>query len=244
MTTVKWNKMAFYFCMSVCLLSCKKNDHDTGFTAAPRIFFSSYQSADSLYYSFANYPVAPAKDLFVTVRVMGEVANYDRLVEVEVVANETSALASEYEVGSPILVPAGSVTGVVPVTVRVTPRLESEEAVLGIRLKPSKDFLVEPEKVDKMDELVKFRIIWTNILARPDDWPAIVWGGYSQTKHRLVVELTGVSEFSGEEWSSTGMAYKIMGVCNQWLTTYQLEHNGQAYVDENNQSIRFCPTCK
>jgi len=231
------------FCSVILVASCSKNEHDAGFGAKARIFFASYLSSDSLVHSFANYPAVEYKELSLPLRIMGEIENYDRTVQVTVDPASTTAVDGEYEIGQQITVPAGSVTGRLPLTIKVSPRLETQQVELTLRLQPSSDFEAEPEKPGKLNELVKFRVIWSNILVKPSDWPTTLWGGYSKVKHRLVIDLSGVSQYSGTLWTTTGQAYQIMGVCNEWLLAYNTAHPDAPYLDENGKQIRFCPTC-
>jgi len=230
------------FCMTIALLACKKNQHDTGFNGSAKIFFEPYLSSDSLLHSFANYPAANDKEILLPLRIMGQLEDYNRTVQVEVDQQATTAVPSEYEIGN-IVIPAGTITGNLPLKIKNSPRLETGKVELMLRLKPSPDFGVEPEKPGKLNELVKFRVIWVNILAKPEDWPTTLWGGYSKVKHRLVIDLTGQSKYSGTEWATTGLAYQVMGVCNEWLLNYNAEHPGAPYRDENGNEIRFCVTC-
>lgn len=229
------------FCMAI-LLACKKNEHNTGFNGGARIFFEPYQFSDSLSHSFANYPAANEKEILLPLRIMGKLEDRNRTVQVEIDQQATTALATEYEIGS-ITIPAGAIIGNVPLKIKNSQRLETEKVELTLKLKASDDFGVEPEKPGKLNEMVKFRVIWTNILEKPADWPSNLWGGYSKVKHRLVIELTGQSQYSGTEWTATGLAYQIMGVCNEWLLAYNNDHPGAPYVDENGKQIRFCVTC-
>jgi len=236
-------KILASLCGVALLFACKKNEHSTSFTGEPKIFFAPNLSSDSLLHSFANYPAVPEKQLLLPLQIMGKLEDRDRTVQVEIDPSGTTAAAGEYELGQHIVIPAGSTKGNLPLKIKVSPRLETGKVQLTLRLKPSADFGVEPEKSGKNNELVKFRVIWTNILAKPTDWPTTLWGGYSKVKHRLVIDLTGQSQFSGTQWTSSGMAYSIMGVCNEWLLAYNNSHPGAPYLDENGKEVRFCPTC-
>lgn len=239
------NRLKIIFCICCLLLAsaCKKNAHNSSFDADSRAFFQSYRDADSIVHSFANYPAAESKELILPLKIMGDIANYDRTVYIEVDRAHTTADAQEYNLDETVVVPAGSIEGKMKVIVKDTPRLQSEKVELKLKLKPSADFIIEPVKEGNMEELVEFRVIWTNILSKPNDWPTTLWGGYSKAKHRLVIELTGLSEYSGEEWTSSGRVYSVMGVCNQWLADFKDDHQGNPYLDENGKEIRFCPTC-
>lgn len=236
-------KILVSLCGMALLLACKKNEHSASFTGGPKIFFAPNLSSDSLLHSFANYPAVPEKQLSLPLQIMGELESSDRKVTVMVDPQGTTALPTEYELAQEAVIPAGTTKGNLSLKIKVSPRLESGKVQLTLRLKPSADFKVEPEKNGKNNELVKFRVIWTNILERPSDWPITLWGAYSKVKHRLVIDLSGQSQYSGTKWTSTGMAYSIMGVCNEWLLVYNNSHPGSPYRDENGKDIRFCPTC-
>lgn len=229
--------------LSGCLflaLSCEKNGQDTTFSGEEKVFFAPNNDSDSLLHSFANNVAADFRDLQLPLNIMGPIADRDRTVTVVVDPSETTALPEEYELGQAV-VPAGAATGYVPLRIINATRLEEQQVLLTLRLQTSPDFLVDVERTGELRELTRFRVLWTNILNRPSDWPAL-WGGYSRVKHRLVIDLTGHFIYSGTEWNAGNYLYVIMGICSQWLAEYNADH-GEPYRDENGNPIRFCPGC-
>lgn len=223
------------------LLACSKNSTDKTFRGADKVFFVPVQNADSLFYSFANFPAAAEKDTFLELQIMGNLAAQPRSVQVKVDPGATTALPEEYEIGKEIFIPANSIKGRLPLKLKVSPRLESSRAVLSLQLQSSADLAVDPEKPGKINELVRFRVVFTNVLTQPADWP-VYWGAYSKVKHRLVIDLTGYSVYSGVNWN-TSLETKVTGICNQWLEQYNANHPGAPYSNETGMAIRFCQNC-
>lgn len=241
----KHKKMYRYKLLLVCglllLFACEKNEQDRSFYGDEKIFFAPDNNADSLVHSFANTATADLKDLELPLNIMGAIPDRDRTVTVVVDPSGTTALSAEYELGQAV-VPAGSVTGYLPLRLINAPRLEAEQVELTLLLQSSPDFTVEPERPGELRELTRFRVIWTNILNRPSDWQSI-WGGYSKVKHKLVIDLTGHYIYSGTEWTAGGYLYRVLGVCSQWIAEYNAAHPGDPYRDENGNQIGFCPSC-
>lgn len=223
------------------LLSCSKNEQDSSFKGKPKVFFTPGNTSDSIVYSFANFPAANYKDLPIKLQIMGDTSYRERVVNISVVQEETTALPAEYELPSKIVIPAGEVTSEMIIKLKNTSRLENTQVKLVLKIVPSTDFTVDNMEENSLDELVKYKIYWANILLRPDDWPS-EWGGYSKTKHRLVIDLTGYSIYSGTQWSAESLTYTVMGICNEWLDNYNESHPGSPYRDETGKIIRFSPT--
>lgn len=234
-------KIKPYFYKLFCLLllsSCSTSEYDSSFKGEDKIFFAHHETTDSVSYSFANYPAAEFKDLQLKLQIMGGTSIRDRQVIISVDDENTTAVPDEYELPQHIIIPAGAVTAECPLRIKNSPRLETGQIKLTLKLEPSSDFKVDPEKPGKIYELVKFRIFWTNVLLKPNDWPG-AWGGYSKVKHRLVIDLTGYSQFSGTAWDNEGLTYKVIGICNEWLDNYNANNPGAPYRDENGNIIRF-----
>ena len=229
------------FTACIFLSACSKNRQDKTFHGADKVFFAPLASADSLFYSFANFPAAPEKDTFLLLQLMGNLSAQPRSVQVKVDPETTTALPEEYEIGKEIFIPANSTQGLLSLTLKVSPRLENSRVVLSLQLQPSTGLEVDPEKPGKINELVKFRVVFTNVLTQPTDWP-VYWGNYSKVKHRLVIDLTGYSVYSGTNWN-TSLETKVTGICNQWLEQYNASHPGAPYLNENGMAIRFCQNC-
>jgi hypothetical protein len=247
------NKIITIICLSTFFLSCKKNEQDISFRGEAKIFFAPHMTfdgqtgttalSDSIDYSFAHTANAEYADIPVSLQVMGNIADRDRIVNVMPDPTGTTALKTDYVLPEKIVIPAQSAKGQFILRVKLSPRLTTERVLLTLRLAQSADFTVDPVKPGKINELVSFRILWSNILLRPDDWPS-AWGGYSQVKHRLVIERTGYISYSGMTWTQDGLTYKVMGICNDWLENFNAANPGNPYRDESGQIIRFCMSCQ
>jgi hypothetical protein len=238
---MKMNRI-LYFSMGLALLfsACRKNDQDRSFYGDNQVFFAAQNGADSITYSFANYAAAASKDLLIPINIMGTLGTTTRQINISIDQQSSTALPGEYQLGQ-ATVAAGTATGFLPIRLINTPRLENEKVQLVLHLENSGDFKVTPGS-GKPLEVTKLRVVWLNILSRPADWPA-QWGAYSRAKHRLVIELTGHVNFSGEDWVAGNYLYRVLGVCNEWLNEYDAAHPGAPYKNENGISFRFCASC-
>ena len=132
---------------------------------------------DTTVFSFINYNVSDTT-LHLRVSTLGDVAPYERKFKVEVVGEETTARAGEFydELQREYVIPADSISGVVPVTLHRVKELREEQYSLTLRLVSSGDFqLALKEKVvDKVNgktvDLLKHRIYFSDLVQEPLMW--------------------------------------------------------------------------
>lgn len=138
---------------------------------------TSLPYTDTTVFSFVNYNV-PDTTLYLQVNTLGDVATYERKFKVEVVKEETSALAGDFydDLRTEYTIPADSVYGFVPVTLHRVEELRDAMYSLTLRLVPSGDFqLALKEKVvDKVNgevvDLLKHKIYFSDLVQEPLMW--------------------------------------------------------------------------
>ncbi len=166
--------------------NCSEDELDT-YEGTNSIYFTvhnpyatsteSLPYTDSTVFSFINYNISDTT-LHLQVSTLGDVVPYERKFKVEVVEKETTARGGEFydELLEEYLIPADSVSGVVPVTLHRIKELREERYSLTLRLVPSGDFqLALKEKVvDKVNgktvDLLKHRIYFSDLIQEPLMW--------------------------------------------------------------------------
>lgn len=227
------------------LASCSKNKQDATFLGIGKVLLygdpSQGATGDSIVYTFANYPQSQIETTInLKVRLVGKVAPVDRHIRLEVDVNRSTALPSEFEFDNDIVLPANAFEVIVPIKIKRSQRLKTDTARLLIRAVSTTDLIVDPVKAGNYNELVEFRIIWLDKLVQPESWPFYLWGGYSVTKHQLVIDITGVADYYG---LTTDELYSAASQCNTYLDEYSKTHSGNSFVDEFGNAIWFCSTC-
>lgn len=190
---------------------------------------------DSLEFSFANYSSTIVDTTFdVTVYVMGEASEVDRIAEFELDADLTTAFSEMYSFPTSIVIPAGSYSATLPVTVNRTSELTSYGVRMYIQVKGNSDFGVG---VNEQNHLV---IIWSDILSKPNNWDDLVefFGSYSLTKYRFIIDTLNVSTFDTETLSWAQMKnYQIQ--LAEALRVYNETHPNDPLTDENGDLVEF-----
>lgn len=163
---------------------------------------------DSLEFSFITTPSdVVTQQMDVTLYVMGVVADYDRTVQLETVADKTTATDDLYEYPTTVVIPAGSNYGICPVILKRADILQEKTVRLFIRVVASDDFAVGSKEQDHL--LLK----WNDQLSKPSNWDDLeeFFGTYSDNKYRFMLNNTGVSEFDTETMTWAELRnYKIM----------------------------------
>lgn len=171
--------------------------------------------------------------------LIGEVADYDRVANIVVVADSTTASSELYDVPSTVIIPAGSNKGTFTVTLKNATELESKTVQLYIKLVDSEDLLVGVKESDHL--LFK----WNNIMTKPLYWSNIeeFFGEYSETKYRFMLDClmengysTSLDPDDGLNWSDY---HNYCIVFTNMLRDYNEAHPGAPLTDENGALVTF-----
>lgn len=192
--------------------------------------------SDSLTFSFVTYPEdTVSKVMDIDVIVMGTAVDYDRTAAVKVVADKTTASASDYEMPLTITVPAGSAKGTLPVTLKRSTALQEKSVRLYIEIDANDDFQTG------VNEQNHFTLIWNDVLTRPTNWDDLeeFFGTYSDVKYRFMIQNAGgISEFDADtmSWAQlNSLKIKFQNALNE----YNEEHPGNPLRDDDGVLISF-----
>lgn len=223
--------------VSLLLLSCENEGFYYQDEARARMEgpFEWALGTDSIDYSFAFYPSTVTETAMnMTLYVMGETSPEDRMVKIEVVQNETTASAAQYECPSEIRVPANSHSVPFNIVLKRTGDLAEKSARLRIRIGESEDFKAG------VVEQSGFTITWNDRLSKPRNWDDLTefFGLFSLTKFRFIIDTLGIGEFDTNTmtWGQLNN-YRI--VMKNALTSYNEAHPGNPMTDENGQLVGF-----
>lgn len=168
-----------------------------------RIHFGKIDDKDDLTspinYSFVYSPSARKQDtLYLRVNTSGFVVHRDRKVNLSQVVLDSVDNAKpgiHYvpfetdEINGDYVVPADSVTALIPIVLLRDTALVREQVVLAVRLGESSDFqLGVRQEIERI-------ILISDYLTKPRGWNSDIernyFGIYSQVKHRFMIQMSG-----------------------------------------------------
>ncbi len=192
--------------------------------------------ADSLEFSFASSPSTVTKqEIIMTLYVMGNPVDKDRVANLELVSTQTTATNSHYSIPLQVTVPANQLTADFTVNLLRTDDLQEKTVRLYIKIVESSDF---KKGVIEQDH---FLFKWNDILSKPKNWDTelkSVFGDYSLVKYRFMIDVLGTATFSAETMSWAELNnYKIK--MRNALTAYNETHPAEPLKDENGQLVSF-----
>lgn len=190
---------------------------------------------DSLNFSFAVYPSSlTEQEMEMTLYVMGEAAQTDRVAKLEVDASRTTATASQYTLPATVTIPKGKLEAPFTITLKRSNELTSQTVALYIKVAESNDFKVGVTEQDH------FCLKWNDILGKPKNWDTELtefFGEYSYVKYRFIIDTIGFGEFSTTEMSWSELTnYRI--IMKTALDEYNAGTSGPL-KDENGQLVEF-----
>jgi hypothetical protein len=196
------------FAVAVVVLAagCKKSEL-TQYEQADMIYI--YKDAfntknDSATYSFAiKDNILQVDTVKVPVRIMGVAKNTAREVKLGIIATGTTAIEGTHYEFLPYTIPAGAYSADLPVVIKRTTALKTQEFRLQLQILESKDFKpgVPHSQVSGnfAGASLQYLIKINDFLTKPSNWDsrlATFFGSYSQVKYKFVIEVTGLFEFS------------------------------------------------
>lgn len=140
-------------------------------------------------YSFIGESNLTEKSLWIDLHISGFAdVNCDRTVQVQVIADSTTATAYEIK---PIIIKRGAYTGQIEVVVANVVELAQKEVELQLRLIDSEDF-----RAGNTETRV-FKLSWSNRLIQPANWNELkrYMGEYSTAYYKFIIDVTGRTEF-------------------------------------------------
>ena len=190
---------------------------------------------DSLEFSFVTSPPDVTEIIMeAQLHIMGVASATDRVVNLSVSQEKTTASTNHYSFPSQVTVPANQLSAILPVTLKRTADLQENTVRLYIEVSESKDF--KPGVNERNHILIK----WNDILSMPKNWDDLeeFFGAFSLVKYRFIINTTGVSEFDANtmSWAQL-MNYRIM--LKNALDQYNAAHPENPLTDENGQFVTF-----
>ncbi len=230
------------------MVACKKSDL-TSYTQPDMIYFyKNYYNTDkdSIVYSFAIKSDALTTDTVkIPVRIMGVASDRDRTVNIRVVADSSTALGDQYTL-LPTIVQAGSYTAEVPLLVKRTPELKTTEVRLLLEVGESADFKAgisnSSSSSSRAGGSTRFPVRINDFLTKPSNWDSFITyflGAYSQVKYKLVIEITGRTQFltSGDDPVTISQMTYFKILCRNYLADFNAVN--PPLVDENGVLVTF-----
>lgn len=170
---------------------------------------STAVNADTMYSETSSLPfiVTESTDsaFNLKVKILGAVSGRDRQIAVEVVPEESDALAGDYEpLQASYTLPAGTVFGNIPITFHRTASLEGQERRLTVRLVENGDFSL-PIRMWRNSsyeyvDVVKHTIIFSDKYVQLPGYTTGYFGPFSEKKMALILEVLDldISDFNEE----------------------------------------------
>lgn len=246
----KWNLKYLLPAIAVLLLNgCKKSEL-TSYDQPDMVYiYKNYFALnnDSTLYSFAIKPVGLQQDTIkIPLRIMGLAKDRDRVVNIEVVADSTTAVVNKHYVLLPTVIKAGEYTGNIQVLVKKSADLEVAEVKMLVEVKESADFKPGVPATSPVNPRaggnLRYKIRLNDILTKPANWDTRLvgfFGTYSKVKYLFIISVTGISDFPYGTQAGPSPAqmnyYNIL--CKTALATY-VAANGPL-IDENGNTVTF-----
>ena len=240
MKTNKYFKGLCALILLCALFASCSTDEDFFYQDEPRVRLVGEEiwavGTDSVTFSFVAYASdVTEKTIYVDAQVMGNVADHDRTVIIEVDPQLTTASTAQYTAPTSVVIPAGQAKGTFPVVLRRDASLQSKTVTLYLKVTANSDF--KPG----VNEENHIRFIWNDILSRPNNWSDLepFFGAYSDVKYRfMLTNSDGAGDFSTEtmSWAQL-MSYKIR--FQNALNEYNAAHPGNPLTDEYGNLVTF-----
>jgi hypothetical protein len=179
-------------------------------------------------YSFAFNPGASKDTVALLVKLIGKLSNEDRPIAVSIDASQTTAQTGDYELPDPVIFRAGHALDTIALVLHNSDRLKTGKFKLRLVLDENQYFRPGPPNNRFVD------VTFSDMIAKPGWWDEEMdrnfLGAYSDTKYRLFIEATGISDMTDLS-ESEQRAYAI--IFRDFLARGR--ENGEVYEDENGQ---------
>lgn len=214
------NKILYTIIAVALLSSCAKDDINV-FDGDEYVYFNN----QLVNYSFAYDPGNETTDIGFPLKLIGNSADYDRLVNFEVADRSENLEDSDFELLDGVF-RKDLFEDTIYVRCYNSEKLLSEEVSLTIRIISGEDFQPGPT------DLITAELNFSNKLIQPEWWNDAVTkdylGTYSEKKFRTLIVATGTSDWTGLG-ESEKRSYAIM-LANYIRENNVTEENGSAMV--------------
>lgn len=218
-----------------CNLFFSCEDQPMLFTDSDALYFGT---ADTLLaYSFAKYPKRASDTLFIPLQVLGNTANQDRALAIEVLPTADGNPAIEgqhYKIPEQGIIHANSIKGTLPVVIYRTTDLEDGASVsFTLKIKPNEDF-----QTIGIAKNQKLRINLAYI-QKPASWGEFTgavtgffagyntnFGTWTPTKYKVILDAlydekteTTVTEFPGSRFNPPILYNQYVAIVRNYIKT-------------------------
>ncbi len=229
------------FCF-VLFFSCEQNEM-MDYALDGKVYFNEVDTVSDVEteiyeqnYSFALQNSSLMVDTFeIAVKLMGDLADYDRSFKAEAIADSSTAIAGTHYKLLDGVIPANEYDSYLPVVLYRTDDTQEEAVYVKLKLVDGGD--LGAGVVDG----IKFTLTWGDILLEPDNWPEYYFGDYSTNKYRFAIDELGITDWPMVGKTSDGPedgVYTISEVqafakkLNEAYEDYK-ELYGPIYVDDD-----------
>lgn len=204
-------------------------------------YYGGYSSAERAYYgsySFIENPTADWTEYLIPLNVIGTVSEKDRTVNVQVVAEGTTAPQDAYEIVDAVI-PAGEREGFIRINIANTAELLETSYQLKLTLQESADFKLGPK------EYLNAILMWNNILPAPTNnnlkrsYNMLIVGeanfistslnSYSTSAHLAIVDALGWDDWGDATVHGSQANPVTMDNAYNYLPRYTWIYTGDLY---------------
>lgn len=210
------------------LYSCKIDEIDT-YSGENYIYFA-HNGKDILEYSFSFHPGKDFDTIPLVVKLIGEIADQDRKIELFVDNDSTTAAQSDFQLPSNVVLRAGHHMDTIDLILYKSEKLLEEKFNIHLKIADGTALLCGPQTN------IFLNVLFSDMLSRPGWWDASVvnnfLGEYSDAKYRYFIEATGVADLTDMS-ESEKRAYAL--IFRDFLRKGR--DQGEIFVDENGNPI-------
>ncbi len=229
------------FCFTL-LFACEQNDV-MDYALNGKVYFNEVTTVSSVEtavytknYSFALQNSSLMEDTVkIAIKLMGDVADYDRTFKAEIVADSSTAVAGTHYKLLEGVMSANTYESYLPVVLYRTEDTQEEAVYVKLQLTDAGDLGAGVEGG------ISFYLTWGDILLEPDNWPEYYFGVYSTNKYRFAIDVLGVTDWPQTARITDGpedgvyTISEIQGFVKTLNEAYQeyRKENGPIYVDDD-----------
>ena len=181
--------ISLLFC-TIALSSCNKEDFQI-YESSNYLQFVKH-ALDSATVSFLTTPQENSRLFPISVELVGNISDKDRVFKLGVIDTLTTAKQTNYTIPNEFIFRANRSIDTAWITINKTEEISKKPLKLVYKLLASQDFAVG--QIEYSAGIVNI----SNVISQPDWWDDNVTyrflGDYSEKKYRLFIEVTGVAD--------------------------------------------------
>ncbi len=238
----KLYRISFYIICFATYFACEENEV-MDYALDGKVYFNEVTTVSDVEtanytknYSFALQNSALIEDTVkIAVKLMGDLADYDRTFNAEVVADSSTAVAGTHYKLLEGVMSANTYESYLPVVLYRTEDTQEEAVYVKLQLTDAGDLGAGVE------DGISFYLTWGDILLEPDNWPEYYFGVYSTNKYRFAIDVLGLTDWPQTARITDGpedgvyTISEIQGFATTLNEAYEeyREEYGPIYVDDD-----------